>query len=330
MNDVLRLLAPLSGTTMVAADATGGSETFPSRPLRFIVPFAAGGPGDMLARVLAEKLAQRYGQQVKIDNYHGLNGITGSEIAAKAAPDGYTIVMAASAHYINPSIYKKLPFDPVTDFTPVSLVASGPNIVVLHPAVPAGNIGELIALAKSKPGQLKYGSGGHGSPSHLAGELFKVMAGVDLLHVPYKGHAAAGAALSSHAVDLLFDAVLTAMPHVKKGSWKALAVTTPKRPSSLPDIPTIAESGVPGFEVSPSIGVLAPKGTPQHILDKLSRDIAEIVRMPEVTARLRSDGAEPIGNSSKEYGEYIRKEITKWANVVKDAHVDVRDLPSSE
>ena len=325
MKSLLRLFHTVFQPCAVAPGAA--AEKYPSKPLRFIVPFAAGGPGDMLARVIAEKLAQRSGQPVQVDNYHGLNGITGSAIAAKAAPDGYTIVMAASAHYINPSVYRKLPFDPANDFEPVALVASGPNIVVLNPKVPASNISELIALAKQ--GKLKYGSGGHGSPSHLAAELFKVMAGVDMPHVPYKGHAAAGKALTDGDVDLLFDAVLTAMPHVKAGRWRAIAITAPKRNPSMENIPTIGET-VPGYEVSPSIGVLAPKGTPKHLREQLAREIAEIVRMPEVVARLTSDGATPIGNTPEEYGSYIRSEIAKWEKVVRDAHVEPRDLPASE
>ena len=282
----------------------------------------------MLAQVLGKELTKSWGQPVVIDIKHGINGITGSEIAAKAAPDGYTIAIAASAHYINPSIYRKLPFDPVKDFAPVSLVASGPNVLVLHPSVTARSLSEFIAFAKANPGRLKYASGGHGSPSHLAGELFNTMAGVDIRHVPYKGHAAAGAALSEgREVQLMYDAAFTCMQHIKSGKWKALAVTTARRAAAFPDLPTMAESGLPGYEVSPAMGVLAPAATPAEIIAKLSREISRIVHLPEVKARIQSDGAEPIGNTPEQYAAYVKSEIGKWAKVVKDAGIEILDVP---
>lgn len=282
----------------------------------------------MLARVLGEKLTESWGQPVTIEIKHGINGIVGSEIAAKAAPDGYTIVIAASAHYINPSIYRKLPFDPVNDFTAVSLVASGPNLIVLNPKVPLQSVRELIEYTKAHPGELKYGSGGFGSPSHLAGELFNMMAGVKLVHVPYKGHAFAGVALSEgRECQLMFDAALTAMPHIKSGKWRAIAVTTAKRAGAFPDLPTIAEAGLPGYEVSPAMGVLAPAGTPPAIVHKLSREISRIVHLPGVMASLRRDGAEAVGNTPEEYAAYVKSEIAKWAKVVKNANIEPLDTP---
>jgi tripartite-type tricarboxylate transporter receptor subunit TctC len=329
MNYFWRLIKPAFIAPLLPSEGHQSSTAgYPSKPIRFIVPFAPDGPGDMLARVIGKQLTESWGQPVIIDNQHGANGIVGSELATKAAPDGYTIVMAASAHYINPSIYRKLPFDPIKDFAPVSLVASGPNILVVHPSIPADSANELIAFAKSKPGHLKYASGGHGSPSHLAGELFKIMAGVDIVHVPYAGHAAAGVALSEgREAQLMFDAVLTAMPHVKTGKWRALAVTTTQRAPGLPDVPTIAESGLPGYEVSPAIGVLAPRGTPEEIVSRLSKEIAKIVQMPDVKGRLQSDGAEPIGNTPEEFAAYIMAEIGKWAKVVMDTGVPIRETP---
>ena len=304
------------------------TNSYPNRPIRFIVPFAAGGPGDILAQVLGKELTKSWGQPVLIDIKHGINGIVGSELAAKAAPDGYTIAIAASAHYINPSIYKKLPFDPVKDFAPVTLVAGGPNVLVTHPSVPAKSISEFIAYAKANPGRLKYASGGHGSPSHLAGELFNTMAGVKISHVPYPGHAAAGKALSEgHEVQLMYDAVLTCIQHVKKGEWKALAVTTPKRAAAFPELPTMAESGLTGYEVSPAMGVLAPAGTPPEIVEKLSKEIARIIHLPEIKAKIRADGAEPIGNTPEQYAAYVKSEIAKWSKVVNNAGIVPLDMP---
>ncbi len=314
--------------SMVPNDG-GGAADYPNRPIRFVVPFAAGGPGDILGRILGEKLSAAWGQPVNIDIKHGINGIVGSDIVAKAAPDGYTIAIAASAHYINPNIYRKMPFDSVNDFAAVALVAGGPNVLVVHPSVKAKNLAEFIAYAKAHPGELKYASGGHGSPSHLAGELFNIKAGVDIRHVPYKGHAAAGIALSEgREVQLMYDAVFTCISHIKNGDWKALAVTTAKRAAALPDYPTMAEGGLAGYEVSPAMGVLAPAGTPPAIVNKLSAEIAKIVRMPDVAAKIRSDGAEPIGNTPAEYSAYVKSEIAKWAMVVKNANIEIQDTPT--
>ncbi len=330
MNYLRQLARSAFVTSLVPGEERGaGAAEYPNRPIRFIVPFAAGGPGDILARILGEKLTASWGQPFNIDIKHGVNGIVGSDIVAKAAPDGYTIAIAASAHYINPSIYRKLPFDPIKDFAAVSLVAGGPNVLVVHPSVEARNLGEFIAYAKAHPGELNYASGGHGSPSHLAGELFNIMAGVDIRHVPYKGHAAAGIALSEgREVQLMYDAVFTCISRIKNGDWKALAVTTVKRAASLPDLPTTAEGGLAGYEVSPAMGVLAPAGTPPEIVKRLSAEIAKIVQMPDVKARIRSDGAEPIGNTPEQYAAYIKSEIEKWAKVVKSAGIKVQDTPA--
>ena len=330
MNYFRQLASSAFVTTMVPSEGRGGGAAeYPNRPIRFIVPFAAGGPGDILARILGEKLTASWGQPVTIDIKHGVNGIVGSEMAAKAAPDGYTIAIAASAHYINPSIYRKLLFDPIKDFAAISSVAGGPNVLVVHPSVPAKSLSEFIAYAKAHPGELKYASGGHGSPSHLAGELFNIMACVDIKHVPYKGHAAAGIALSEgRQVQLMYDAVFTCTSHIENGEWKALAVTTSRRTASLPDLPTMAEGGLAGYEVSPAMGVLAPAATPPEIVGRLSTEIAKIVQMPDVKARLRSDGAEPIGNTPEQYVAYIKSEIEKWAGVATSAGIKVQDTPA--
>jgi tripartite-type tricarboxylate transporter receptor subunit TctC len=309
--------------------AGGSADHYPSRPIRFIVPFAAGGPGHMLARLLGEKMQQAWGQPVNLDIQHGINGIVGTDMLAKAPADGYTIAIAASAHYINPSLYRHLPFDTVNDFAPVSLVGGGPNVLVIHPSVPANTLGEFIAHAKANPGSLRYASGGHGSPSHLAAELFNIKAGVHLTHVPYTGHAAAGIALSrGEEVQLMFDAVFTCISHLRDGSWRGLAVTTPNRAISLPELPSMQEGGLADYAVSPAMGVLAPAHTPPAILQKLNAEIARIVRMPDVVARIRSDGAEPIGSTIAEYAAYVTSEITKWAQLVTAANIKVQDRPS--
>jgi tripartite-type tricarboxylate transporter receptor subunit TctC len=301
---------------------------YPDRPIRFIVPFAAGGPGDMLARILAERFTAIWGQPVEIVIRHGANGIAGSEMTARAEADGYTIAISASAFYINPSIYRELPFDSIADFAPVALVAGGPNVLVTHPKVAARNLSEFIAHARAHPGALAYASGGYGSPSHLAGELFNRMAGVQIRHVPYKGHAAAGAALSEgREVQLMYDAVFTCIDHIRDGDWNALAVTTKTRAAQLPNVPTMDESGLWNFEISPAMGVLAPAGTPPAIVAKLGAAIGAIVREPEVAARIRRYGAEPIGSSPEEYAAYVRSEIGKWAGVVKNAGLTLLDRP---
>jgi tripartite-type tricarboxylate transporter receptor subunit TctC len=301
---------------------------YPNRPIRLVIPFAAGGPADILGRMLAEKLQQSWGQPVNLEIKHGVNGIVGSEIVAKAAPDGYTLAVAASAHYINPGIYDKLPFDSVNDFAGVTLVAGGPNVLVVHPSLPARNLGEFITYAKANPGKLKYASGGHGSPSHLAGELFNILADVDIKHVPYKGHAAAGVALSEgREVQLMYDAIFTCVDHIKKGDWRALAVTLPRRAPILPDLPTMAEGGLNGYEVSPAMGVLAPAGTPKAIIDKLNKELVRILRMPDVIAKIRADGAEPVGNTPEEYSKYIRSEVDKWSEISRRAGIKRQDYP---
>lgn len=298
--------------------------------LHFIIPFAAGGPGDTLGRLLGARIAERSGRKVSYENIHGANGIIGSLKAAKAAPDGRTIVMAASAHYINAAIYRRMPFDPVRDFAAVSLVASGANVLVAHPSLPANDVKALIALDRELPGQLRYASGGYGSPSHLAAELFNVIAGSRLAHVPYRGHEAAGIALSAgREVQLMFDATLTAVPHLAAGRWKALAVTTPTVAPLLRHVPTIAEAGLPGYEVAPSIGVLAPAGTPAEIVAELSAEIAAIVHSAAVVERLHAGGLRPVGNSPVEYANYICAEIDKWARVVKAAQIEMLDAPEA-
>jgi tripartite-type tricarboxylate transporter receptor subunit TctC len=259
-----------------------------------------------------------------VDNKPGAGGNIGSDIVAKSAPDGYTLVMGTvGTHAINASLYKKMPYDHIKDFVPVSLVALVPNILVVHPSVPANSVKELIAYAKANPGKLNFASSGNGTSIHLSGELFKTTAGVEMTHVPYKGSAPAVTDLLGGQVQLMFDNMPSALPHVKAGKLKALGVTTAKRFPAAPDIPAIAEAGVPGYEASSWFGVLAPAGTPKEIVNKLSSEIAKILQTPEIKERLLSQGAEPVGNTPDQFAAFIKAETAKWAKVVKESGATV-------
>ena len=303
---------------MAPASSPDAGEVYPNKPVRLVVPFGAGGTGDILARVIGQHLSTGLGQQVVIDNRPGAGGNIGADVVAKAAPDGYTLLLAAnSTHGANVSLYKKMPFDPVKDFAPVTLLASVSNLLLVHPSVPANSIKELIALAKSKPGQLNFASSGNGTSTHLAGELFKSMAGVDIVHIPYKSGAPAVTDLLSGHVTMLFNSTLAVLPHVKAGKLKALGISSVYRSPVLPEMPTIAESGLPGFEVTAWFGILAPAGTPKEIIHRLHAEIVKVLRLPEVKARLSDQGAEPVGNTPERFAAYIQAEIAKWAEVVK-------------
>ena len=296
----------------------GVAQTYPSKPVRVVVPFAAGGTTDIVTRILAQRMEEIWGQQLVVDNRPGAGGNIGSEIVARSPADGYTLLMATVAtHGINASLYRKIPYDPVADFAPITLVASTPSVVMLHPSIPANSIKELIALAKAKPGELNFGSSGNGSSHHLAGELFDSLAGVKMTHVPYKGTAAALVDLLGGRIQLTFDTLPSAMPYVKGGKLKAIAVTSAKRTRSLPDLPTIAEAGVPGYEVTSWYGLLAPAGTPPDIVKKLSADFVRAIRIPEVSEKMIEAGAEPVANTSEQFAEFIRSELKKWAVVVQ-------------
>jgi tripartite-type tricarboxylate transporter receptor subunit TctC len=292
--------------------------SYPEKPIQLIVPQTAGGGADILARTIAVKLSQSLGKQVVVDNRAGAAGIIGTQAVAQAAPDGYTLLMGAiSTHSMNPGLYKKrLPYDPVKDFVPVSLVASAPLLVVVHPSVPAKSVQELIALAKAQPGKLNFSSAGSGNSTHLAGELFKLMAGVDMVHVPYKGATPAEIGLMGGQVSVMFSSILSALPHSKAGKMKALAVTSAARSSVAPHLPTVAESGLPGYDVNPWYGLFAPAGTPPEIVNKLSREVARIVQLPDVKERFATLGAEPVGNSPQEFKLFLDKEIDKWTKVI--------------
>ena len=307
----------LSLSTLPAAAADGD---YPNRPVRLIAPFSPGGGVDIVARLLAQKLADKWGQQIVVDNRVGATGIIGTELAARATPDGYTLLMGnAATHAVNVSLFKKLPYDAVKDFAPITLVGRVPEMLVVHPALPAATVKELIALANSKPGALTFGSAGAGSPPHLAGEQFQYLAKVRFVHIPYKGSAPALADLIGGQINMYFSNILSAVPFVKGGRLRALGVTSAKRSAVAPEVPTIAEAGLPGYEDYNWYGLLAPRGTPNAIVVKLHADFVQAVRSREIEERLTKDGAEVIANSPAEFAGFIRDEIGKYAQVIKQS-----------
>ena len=300
--------------------ASAAENAYPSRPVRLIAPFSAGGGVDIVARLVAQRLSEKWGQQVVVDNRTGATGIIGTDLAAHATPDGYTLLMGnAATHAVNVSLFKKLPYDAIRDFVPITLVGRVPEMLVVHPALPASTVQELIALAKSKPGELTFGSAGSGSPPHLAGELFQSLAKIRLVHIPYKGSAPALTDLIAGQINMYFSNILSAVPYVKGGRLRGLGVTSAKRSVVAPDIPAIAEAGLPGYEDYNWYGVLAPKGTPKAIVDKLHTDIVHVVKSTDVEDRLTKDGAEVIANTPAEFAKFIREEIQKYAQIIKQS-----------
>ena len=295
------------------------AQDYPNKPIRLIVPQPPGGTSDILARVLAQKLADNVHQQVIIDNRAGASGTIGTDLAAKATPDGYTIVLVYTTHATTPAIYGKLPYDPVADFAPVTIAALAPLFLVVHPRIPVTSVKELIAYAKTRPGELNFCSAGNGSGSHLAGELFNTMTGVRLTHIPYKGSGLAITELIGGQVQLMFAGIVPIDPHVKAGRVRGIAVSSAKRSISLPQVPTIAESGLPGFDVVGWYGVLAPAHTPPPIVARLNREFLKILQTPGMRDRLLSEGAEPVGNSPAEFTAFLKTDIARWARVVKTA-----------
>lgn len=310
-------LAALCVVSGVAQAADG----YPSRPIRMIVAYPPGGGTDQVGRVMADQLSQTLGQNVVVDNRGGATGNIGTELAARAVPDGYTLLMGNVApNAVNVSLFKKLGFDPVRDFAPVSLVAVTPNILVTNPSIPVKTVKELIAYAKAKPGALNFPSAGVGSSSHLAGEMLKSMTGISMVHIPFKGGGPALVAVIAGEVQIMFATMPAAMPHVKSGKVKPVAVTTAKRSQAMPDLPTIAESGVKGYEASTWYGLLAPARTPQAIVTRLHGDTVKILAGP-TRQRLEVQGFEPEGGTPAEFTAYIKSEIIKWAKVIKDAGI---------
>lgn len=317
-----KFAATLSATlaTALLYSSLAFAQSYPNRPIRWISPWPAGGANDVFSRALAQKLTESLGQPVIVDNKAGAAGTIGSDLAAKAPGDGYTIVMGSSpTHAIAPSMYSALPYDPIRDFVPVTLVAVVPNVLIVHPSVPAKSVTELIAYAKANPGKINFASTGNGTSQHLSAELFKTLTGIDIVHIPYKGTAPALTELLAGTVQMAFENMPALLPHIQAGKLRALAVTPAKRSAVMPDIPTVAEAGVPGYEAAVWFGVLVPAKTPRAIVDKLHEEIMKALETPDLKARMASLGAEVVGLGPDQFANYLTAEIPKWAKVVKAA-----------
>ena len=295
------------------------AQSYPVKPVRIVVPFPPGGTSDILARTLGQKLAEEWGQQVVVDNRAGAGANIGAENVARSAADGYSLLILSTAHTINPSLYKKLAYDPVKDFAPVTMLVATSQVLVVHKSVPVSTLKEFIAFAKKHPGELLYSSAGSGSQPHLSAELFKTMTGINYVHVPYKGAPPAMVDLLAGHVALTFATAPSAVPYVKSGQLRALGVSTAKRIAALPDVPTIAEAGVPGYEATGWNGLVAPAGTPAPIIEKLNGAFVKVLRMPAVASYLSGQGADPDPGTAAEFAAYIKAEIAKWAKVVQDS-----------
>jgi len=323
---MIRSVSRMAAGALLAAFAllSHAQAPFPSKPIRIVVPFPAGGTTDILARAVAQKLTETLGQSVVVDNRPGAGGNIGAELVAKSPPDGYTLLMGTvGTHAINPSLYAKMPYDHVKDFTPVILVAGVPNVLVVNPSVPANSVQELIAYIKANPGKVNFASSGSGTSIHLSGELFKTMAGVSMTHVPYKGSSPALTDLMGGQVQLMFDNLPSSLPQIKAGKLRALAVTSAQRASALPDVPTVAEAGLPGFEASSWFGLLAPAGTPKDVVTKLNAEVAKWLATPEAREKLASQGAIAAGQSPDDFTRHIAAETAKWQKVVKESGAKV-------
>jgi tripartite-type tricarboxylate transporter receptor subunit TctC len=292
------------------------AQTYPKGPVRVILPFPAGGGVDAAGRILAQKLSESLGKPFLIENRGGANGNIGTEAAAKSASDGSTLLFTGAGFVTNPSLYRSVPYDPVKDFDPISLMALGPNVLVVHPSLPVSSVEELIALARAQPGKIGFAGSGSGSTPHLAGELFNVMAGVQMVHIPYRGSGPAMIGLLAGEAPVMFLPAINAGPHVASGRLRALAVTSRERLASMPDVPTLSESGVPGYESSQWYGLLAPAGTPSAVLDLLNARVANIMQSSDMKTRMTSDGLVPIGGSREQFAAHIKSEIAKWAKVI--------------
>lgn len=306
------LLLALSALPAFAADP------YPQKPIRFIVPFVPGGGTDLLARYLAEKLTETLGVSVLVDNRAGAGGTLGAGLAARAAPDGYTFMLTSPAHTFAPSLYRNLPYDTLKDFKPVTLLAQTPNLLVVHPSMPVKDVRQLVALAKKQPGEIRYGSSGHGSNVHLTTALFAWMAGIELAHVPYKGGGASQIAVTSGEIQMLMAGFQPALPFVRSGRMRGVAVSTKQRTPAAPEIPTIDESGVPGFDKSFWAGLFAPAGAPDAIINRMHQASVRILKDPDFMKRLEAEGAVPVGSSPAEFDAYVRSEIAVWAKLIRE------------
>lgn len=311
-----------SAAACLAALAAGAAaDGYPNKPVKILFGFPAASATDFIARTVGDKLGQKWGQPIVIDNRPGAGGNLGTEIAAKQPADGYTIFFGTVANAISTTYYSKLGYDYLKDFTPITLVATTPLVVVVNPQLPIHNLKELVEYGKAHPGELNFGSGGPGTSNHLAGEMFKTATGIQMTHVPYKGTPAAYTDLFSGRVQLMFDNIAAAIPHIRSGKLRVIAVTSAKRAPALPDVPTVSEALIPGFEAVSWIGALVPTGTPKDVVEKLHRDLVDVLHMKDVQEKLGSQGAIAVGNSSQEFDAWNRKEIAKWAKAIKDSGV---------
>ncbi|MBI4203692.1 MAG: tripartite tricarboxylate transporter substrate binding protein [Betaproteobacteria bacterium] len=309
---------------LVVAQAASAQAQYPSKPVRIVIPYPPGGGTDLQGRPMAQILTEKWGQNAVIDNRGGAAGMVGAEIVAKSKPDGYTVLMCASGEVaLNVALYPKMAYDPEHDLTPVSLLSISPLVLVVHPSLPARNVREFIALAKKRPGEIAYASSGAGGPHHIAGEWMKLLAGINIIHVPYKGGGPQLADLIGGHVHSAFIALPVVAPHAKSAKIRVLAVTTAKRSQTLPDVPTLGESGLAGFDVAQWWGIMVPAGTPSEIVAKLNTDFVGLTRLPDIRARMATLGAEPVGSTAAQFAEVIRSDIAKYRKIVKDAKISI-------
>ena len=321
MKDGMRALAALA---LAVPSALAFAQAYPNKTIRLVLPYPPGGGSDTIARPLVQKLSESLGQQVIVDNRGGAGGNVGMEQVARAAPDGYTLVLALTAQLaVNPALFRKLPYDPVKDYEPVIFLGNGAYLLTVHPSLPARNVKELTALAKARPGQITYASSGNGSGAHLCTELLNLMAGIKLVHIPYKGGGPALVDLLAGQVQILFATPVASTQHIQSGRIRALAVSTAKRTVGLPDLPTVAEAGVPGYDSGVWYSVLAPAGTPREIINKLNGELNRVLNQPDYRNLLVQNGIDPAGGPPEELSKFIKSELVKWAKVVKDARVTV-------
>ena len=320
----MRIMKYVLVVAMLIFPALAMAQSYPAKPIRIVVPFPPGGIADLFARVIGQKFGEAWGQPAVVENRPGAGGNIGAEIVAKSPPDGYTLVTGSiGTHAVNVSLFSKLPYDPIRDFAPVSLIMEAEGLLVVHPSVPVKSVKELIALAKARPGQLAYASAGHGTAAHLSGELFKSMAKVDMVHVPYKGNVPAITDLMAGQTSLLYATMPTVLPQVQAGRLKALAVTSSTRSPAAPELPTIAEAALPGYSVTNWIGFFAPAGTPRDVVVKLNAEVVRVMQAPEIQKRLLNEGAKFTPWTPDEFAGFVKSEIAKWAKVVKEAGIRV-------
>ncbi len=306
------------GVLLLLVCGSGQAQMYPARPVRMIVGFAPGGGTDVTARVIVQALSDGLGQRVVIDNRPGANGVVGTEMTARAAPDGYTLLMVNSGHTVNPGMYQKLPYDTIRDFAPISLVMMISNLLVIHPSLPVKTLPEFVRLARAKPGAINYGSGGHGASSHLGMELFNRTAKIDLVHVPYKSGGVSATALLAGEVAVSFNTIPSALAYVKAGRLRAIGVSSLKRSISVPEVPTIAEMGYPGFSASGLAGLVAPAGTPAEIIERLNAEVVKLLKHPKVIEQCLALGLDPVGDTPAEFAQFIRADLDKWTRLTRD------------